>query len=101
MAISRTDYADGTYIERSYPWGLNVSGAALCPDGKVRKLARIAETADTFFSIPASVRANGKTVAGYITVETKEGLSTATDSDPAIVKFVPYAYRKNCNAFDA
>jgi hypothetical protein len=95
MSISRTDFADGSYIVRSYPWGLNVSGTALCADGKVRKLARIAETADTFYSTPASVRVRGRFVAGYVTVETRAGMSTATLEDPAVLKFHAYTYCKN------
>lgn len=97
--ISKTEYANGTYIERSFPWGLNIKARALCPDGVVRTCKRVAETADTCFSVPASVAVRGVTVAGYITVETVQGLSTATDADPAIVKFVPYTYRKNHAVF--
>jgi hypothetical protein len=89
------DYAQGTKIETRMPWGLIVGAIALCPDGKVRHCKRVAQSADTFFSIPASVTYRGKTVAGYITVETMEGFTTATDTDPAVVKFVPYRYRKN------
>ena len=99
MATTKHDYANGTYITRSYPWGLNVKARALCPDGIVRTCKRVAETADTFFSVPASVNVKGRTVAGYITVQTIEGYSTPTDNDPAIVKFVPYLYRKNHDAF--
>ena len=97
--ITKTEYARGTYITRRYPWGINVAARVECPDGIVRQCSRIAETADTFFSTPAAVKAYGKTVAGYITVETISGLSTATVSDPAIVRFVPYAYRKNHAVF--
>lgn len=88
-------YARGTFIESRMPWGTIVAAAALCPDGRVRKVSRISSTADTFFSIPAAVRFQGKTVSGYVTVETVSGLSTATDSDPAIVRFIPYTYGKN------
>jgi hypothetical protein len=76
-----------TYLDQSFPWGLYRGGAALCPDGKVRKLKRIATTADTFFSIPASVTVRGRTVAGYVTVK------------EAVVEFHPYLYRKNHSAF--
>lgn len=94
-------YALGTSLNTRMPWGTFVGGRALCPDGKVRRLARIALTADTFFSVPASVQVRGKTVAGYVTVETIGGFSTATQDDPAVVRFVPYRNRKNANAFDA
>lgn len=86
-------YADGTSLEFSQPWGLTCSGRALCPDGKTRAFR--GGTADTFFSIPARVSAKGTTVAGYVTVETREGFSVVVEDDPAVVKFVPYRYRKN------
>lgn len=96
MTYDTRNYARGTFLRVSYPWGWNVSGAAICSDGKVRKLKRIAETADTFFSIPASVTVDGRTVAGYVTVETERGYSTDMgETDPYIVKFVAYTYRKN------
>jgi hypothetical protein len=41
------------------------------------------------------VKVGGKTVTGYITTETRDGYSTATDDDPAVVKFVAYRYGKN------
>jgi len=87
------EYANGTSLEHSQPWGLSCKGKALCPDGKVRAFR--GGTADTFFSIPARVSAKGTTVAGFVTVETVQGYSTPTADDPAVVKFVPYKYRKN------
>lgn len=95
MGQDRRNYASGTYLDSRMPWGVYVGGAVLCSDGKVRKLARIAQTADTFFSVPASVQVQGKTVAGYVTVETLAGFSTETESDPAVAKFVAYSHRKN------
>lgn len=95
MTTERHDYANGTFLVQSYPWGLFHGGAAQCADGTVRRLKRIAQTADTFFSIPASVTVRGKTVAGYVTTETVSGMSTATDDDPTIVRFNAYRYRKN------
>lgn len=86
-------YADGTELTFSQPFGLICHGKALCPDGKIRAFR--GSTADTFFSIPARVSAKGTTVSGYLYVETREGFSTATDDDPAVVKFRPYLYRKN------
>lgn len=99
--IQTTEYAHSTSITRMHPWGLNVKARALCPDGVVRNCKRIAATADTFFSTPASVTVKGRTVAGYITIETVAGYSTATADDPAIVKFIPYTYRKNGAVFDS
>lgn len=95
MNVDRREYAFGTYVDNAYPWGLYVSARALCADGKVRKVKRISETADTFFSVPASVTVKGKTVSGYITVSSIEGYDTVTFMDPAVVKFVAYKYGKN------
>lgn len=86
-------YADGTELTFAQPWGHSCKGRALCPDGRVRAFR--GGIADTFFSIPARVSAAGTTVAGYVTVETRDGWSTATDDDPAVVKFMPFTYRKN------
>lgn len=99
MAIQTRKYAMGTELTVSYPWGVNVSGRAICPDGKVRALARIAQTADTFFSIPAAVKVNGKTVSGYVTIETLDGYSTDRRDDPAALKFVVVKGRKNSDVF--
>lgn len=95
MNIHTTEYAQGTSITRTYPWGFNIKARALCPDGKVRTCKRLAETADTFFSTPASMTIKGRTVAGYVTLESIAGYSTCTADDPLVVKFVPYKYRKN------
>jgi hypothetical protein len=97
MEDDNMKYALGTEVETRMPWGIIVSAKALCSDGKVRKVCRISSTPDTFFSIPAAVKVKGKTVSGYITTETVEGLSTATDGDPAVVKFRAVEYRKNYN----
>jgi hypothetical protein len=94
-------YAKTTYLESQMPWGFYSKGRALCPDGKVRTLKRIAESADTFFSVPAAVTYKGKTVAGYVTVETIQGYSTPDALDPLVVKFIPYKYGKNGALFNA
>jgi hypothetical protein len=99
MNTDKRDYALGTYIIHQMPWSIYVSGAALCPDGKVRRLKRIASTADTFFSIPASVTYLRKTVSGFVTVKTLDGFDTPTEEDPAVVKFIPYTYGKNGKLF--
>lgn len=66
-----------TYITRSYPWGLNARNGhrLLCSDGVIRAAA-LAETADTFYSTPASIRVNGKHVSGYMTITAQDELST-------------------------
>lgn len=99
MNIERRNYAKGTSLISSYPWGFYRGGRALCPDGKVRALKRIAETADTFFSVPASVTYRGKTIAGYVTVECLDGSSVPTEDDPGVVRFIPYSYRRNGDLF--
>lgn len=89
-ASRRRDYARGTYAVQTFPFGLYVTGAALCTDGKVRKLKRIAETADTFFSVPASVTVAGRTVAGFVSLE-------ETDAGQ-VLAFHAYKNRKNADA---
>ena len=96
MTIERRCLAEGTYVTTSYPWGLySLPGRALCSDGVGRALARISGTADTFFSIPASVKVSGRTVSGYVTFRTRSGSEVATDDDPAILIFVAYQYGRN------
>lgn len=92
----KREYALGTYLGMDdSPFSGYINGRAICSDGRVRNLKRIAFTADTFFSVPASVTVKGKTVAGYVLVETCEGWTTPSDDDPAVVKFRAYIYRKN------
>lgn len=76
-----------------------VRGRAICADGRVRAVRfQNGGIADTFFSVPASVKVNGRTVSGYVTVETAEGWTTETADDPAVVKFVAYQYGRNADA---
>lgn len=100
----RRHYARGTFMDVRMPWSVNVGAAAVCPDGVTRKLSRTAATADTFFSIPASVqvRRNGRryTVAGYVTFNTADGSDVATADNPAHLEFRPYLYRKNHDVFN-
>jgi|SRR6185312_7708056 len=95
MSVRHRYYAHDTWVRQLFPFGWYIAGAAMCSDGKVRKLMRIGERADSFFSVPASVKVKGKTVAGFVTVETREGYITDAASDPLVVKFVAYQYRKN------
>lgn len=60
-------YANGTFLTTRLPWSVYVKARVMCPDGKVRVTHRISEP-DSAFSIPASIKAKGKTVAGFITV---------------------------------
>ena len=63
-----------TKINYSYPWGIirRNGNRLLCADGKIRA-AELAQTPDTFFSIPASVRVCGKWVSGYATTDERDG----------------------------
>jgi hypothetical protein len=60
-----------TGLTTSQPWGLfhRTGSRVLCSDGKIRALAYLAQTADTFFSVPAAVRIAGKYVTGYVATE--------------------------------
>ena len=93
--MSTQRYAMGTELRATGPYGLLHKGRVLCSDGRVRALKRVSPTADTYFSVPAAVKVKGRTVAGYVTVETVQGFSTPDDNDPAVVKFIAYSYRKN------
>ena len=66
-----------TSVTVTHPWGLYrpYGHRLLCSDGVIRA-ARLSATADTFFSVPASLRVNGKHVSGYMTVD--EGPDGAT-----------------------
>lgn len=68
-----------TFFSQTYPWGLfrRTGHRLLCADGKIRA-AELAQCADTFFSIPASVRINGKRVSGYATCDESEGVRVHT-----------------------
>lgn len=61
---------NNTTIVSTPPWGLftRCGHRLLCADGIIRA-AELAQTADTFFSIPAKVRVGGKSVSGYATTE--------------------------------
>lgn len=102
--IETREYAQGTSVTQEFPWGFYIRARVMCPDGIVRATARIAMTADTFFSVPCAVnvRKGGPIhkVSGYLTIEAVSGSSVVTDDDPAIVKFIPYTYGKNANAFN-
>lgn len=87
------EYANGTSLTFSQPFGTRCWGKAVCPDGKIRTFH--GRSADTFFSVPASVCAGKTRVSGHINVETVNGFSTPTPDDPTVVKFRPWTYGKN------
>lgn len=93
------EYANGTYLQSTMPWGLYVGAAALCPDGKVRKVKRISETPDTYFSIPASITYKGKTIAGYVHLCNVGDPANPLEFKDAVI-FSPYLNRKNGNIFN-
>jgi hypothetical protein len=65
-----------TFILRTPQWGLNAPHGhrVLCADGVIRACS-MAQTADTFFSTPASIRIRGKSISGYVTTEDTDGIS--------------------------
>lgn len=95
MRITRRDYANETYLTQTASWGLFTGGKVLCADGISRTLKRIAQNPDTLFYIPAAVSVRGKTVAGYVSVETLGGFSKETPGDPTVAKFVAVTNKKN------
>jgi hypothetical protein len=101
MSLSIRNYADGTSVTSRMPFATYVTARVMCSDGKVRTVRRIAETADTFFSVPCAVKVSGRTVSGYLTVETRSGSSIETNDDPAVAKFIAYAYGRNADALPA
>ena len=70
-----------TFTKQSMPWGLYAKNGSrlLCSDGVIRA-AELAETADTFFSVPASIRIKGKRVTGYYTGEEQQWIKGVKES---------------------
>jgi len=60
-----------TGLTVTYPWGTFVrkGSKALCADGKIRSLANLSTTANTFFSIPAAIRIGKAYITGYVSTE--------------------------------
>lgn len=92
-------YANDTHLTlETGPFACRyISGKALCSDGRTRTVRFHSGIADTFYSVPCTITVKGKTVSGYVTVETLAGFSTPTEDDPAVVKFRAYRYGKNYN----
>lgn len=59
----------------------------VCTDGNLRTPFRV-KPADTWFSMPACVKVNNKTVSGYITPNT---------DTPGEFRFYAYRYRANAD----
>jgi hypothetical protein len=101
-ARAAVKYAKGTDLRYADGHGGGiVYGRALCSDGKVRTLSRVAPFADTAFSVPAAVKVKGRTVSGFVMVETLGGWDTPSEEDPAVVKFVAYTYGRNASLLPA
>ena len=78
-----TQYAMGTYLRTAGMWDVFVAGAALCPDGNVRRLKRIAPTATDFTGVSAAVVVRGRTVSGYVSVtDLSDPNGNGTANDP-------------------
>ena len=84
-----------TNINSTQPWGLITRRGTrlLCADGKIRSVSHIASTPDTFFSIPASVRVNGKTVTGYATTEEQTWIKGVNEKEFKCA----FVFRKHTN----
>jgi hypothetical protein len=54
-------------VKRAGAYRLPVAFRALCPDGRTRVTAWIAESPDTYFSHPAVMRVGALRIAGYVT----------------------------------
>ena len=73
---------------------------ALCSDGK-RRYATVTGEADTFFSIPASVKVRGKRVSGFImqracyNCEERDSCGMAVSPHCGDMVFCANAYGKN------
>lgn len=93
--LRTTEYGMGTWVKSSHLWGTYLSAVVLCSDGKTRKTQYMAQTADTFFSVRCSVVVKSKTVSGYMTIETAAGMTTETEGDLSVAKFVAVLYGKN------
>jgi hypothetical protein len=63
-----------TKINYTYPWGIirRNGNRLLCADGVIRA-AELAQTPDTFFSIPAHIRIKGKRIEGYASSDESKG----------------------------
>ena len=69
------NYAKGTWVETFGPFATFTRTKDVCPDGAAR-VVRLAATADSYFSVPASLSYRGKTVSGFICWASDSGLST-------------------------
>jgi hypothetical protein len=64
----RNNHLLGTYTEHDGPTLRPVGGKVLCSDYRVRVLKKLSRP-DTFFSMSGTVKANGKSVSGLLTLD--------------------------------
>jgi hypothetical protein len=70
------------------PWQLPYKAInVMCDDG-IRRTCKTGQEADTFFSLPASCQAYGKTIAGFI-------MSYTAEDGARDLRFCAYQYCKN------
>lgn len=87
-----------TKLNSTQPGGLFIKTGTrlLCSDGIVRGVQSIAQTADTFFSVPCSVRVKGKTVSGYATNLQEVWITREKETDfKHAMVFITHQYGKN------
>ena len=86
--------ATAIYRDRPGRWGPTLTKVvdALCEDGR-RRTARVTGEADTFFSVPASVKVAGKSVSGFIT-------GRESEENQQDYEFIAYSYGKNGHLLD-
>lgn len=79
-----------TRIAQSHPWGImrRRGSKILCSDGKLRAPAYLASTPDSFFSIPAGMKIQGRYVTGYVT--TTEDCSPDFQTNRKAFTFQPH-----------
>lgn len=88
-----------TYTKQSYPWGLYHRNGhrLLCSDGKIRA-AELSQCADTFFSVPASIKINGKRISGYMTTEEQKWITGEKETEfLSCYSFRQHTYQKNAH----
>lgn len=81
-----------TGLVTSQPWGLfrRAGSRVLCSDGRIRALAYLAQTPDSFFSTPAAIRVRGKYITGYVTTD-----QTSPESTGYRVRRVAHTFRQH------
>jgi len=77
--VRAVEYAGGTWLEpeeAAYVGGMKRRGAAMFPDGKIRRV--YVGLPDSFFSAPAHARVKGNYVRGFVMLD---------DDDDGVLRF--------------